>query len=91
MLWMDKSLDERQSISRAALQSAITLAVKRSNRECKDFVDVIVEYAKPNSRLDGNWAIRGVKFGKSDRQKAAQAIAVIVARMQHEFALSETA
>jgi hypothetical protein len=90
MFWRDKSLDERQSISRADLQSAITQAVKQSDRKCKDFVDVIVGYSSPDSRLDGNWAITGVKFGRSDRQKAAQALAVIVPRMQHEFTLSET-
>ena len=89
MLWASEETDNRPSISRTDLQSAITEAVKKFDPECKDFIDVIIEHTKPDAQFGANWAIRGIKFGRSDRQKAAQAIAVIVARMQHEFRLSE--
>jgi hypothetical protein len=89
MLRIGRSVDGRQPISRTDLQSAITEAVKQSGPGCEAFVDVIVEDAKPKSQYDANWAIRGVKFGRSDREKASQAIAVIVERMQREFRLSE--
>jgi hypothetical protein len=89
MLWIGKSVDNRQSISRTDLQSAITDAVKQSDPDCEAFIDVIIEHAEPKSKFDANWALRGIKFGRSDRGKAAQAIAVIVARMQREFRLSE--
>jgi hypothetical protein len=89
MLWIGKSVDNRQPISRTDLQSAITDAVKQSDPDCEAFIDVIIEHAEPKSKFDANWALRGIKFGRSDRGKAAQAIAVIVARMQREFRLSE--
>jgi hypothetical protein len=88
MRWTDKTADDRQLISSADLQSAIREAVKQFDPECKDFIDVIVEQRRPQSRLEANWAIKGVKFGRSDRHKAGQALSVIVARMQGEFALS---
>jgi hypothetical protein len=89
MLWIGRSVDDRQPISRKDLQSAITEAVKKSDPDCHAFVDVIIERAGSKSRLDANWAIRGVKYGSSDREKAAQAVAAITARMQSEFRLSE--
>jgi hypothetical protein len=92
LLWgSSRSVDDRQWISRTALQLAITEAVKKSGPECEAFVDVIVERGEPKSKLDANWAIKGVKFGRSDRERAAQAVALIVARMQREFRLSEPA
>jgi hypothetical protein len=88
MRWTETAVDDRQLISCADLQSAIREAVKQFDPECKDFVDVIVEQRRPQSRLDANWEIKGIKFGRSDRHKAGQALSVIVARMQGEFALS---
>ena len=72
MLWIGKSVDDRQPISRRDLQSAITEAVKKSGPDCYAFVDVVIEPAEPKSRLDANWAIKGVRFGRSDREKAAR-------------------
>ena len=91
MLWIGKSVDNRQAISRADLAAAITDAVKNSNPDCAAFVDVIVQHIKPKSQFDPNWAIKGIRFGRSDRQKATQAIGTIVERMQREFKLSEEA
>jgi hypothetical protein len=89
MLWKLKKSDDRRLISRADLQSAITEAVKQYDSDCEAMVDVIVERALPRSRLDANWAIKGIRFGRADRQKAGEAITVIVTRMQGEFTLSE--
>jgi hypothetical protein len=89
MLWIGKSVDHRQAISQADLVSAITDAVKQSDPDCSGFVDVIVQQIKPKSQFDPNWAIRGIRFGRSDRQKATQAVDAIVARMQREFRLAE--
>jgi hypothetical protein len=36
-----------------------------------------------------NWEIRGVRSGKSNRKKAGDALAAIVARMPRDFSLSE--
>jgi hypothetical protein len=90
MFWIRKSVNDRQSISRTDLQSAIANAVKQSDPDCKAFIDVIVEYTTPKSRLDANWVIKGIRFGKSDRQKAHHAIALIVEQLQRQFSLSES-
>jgi hypothetical protein len=49
----------------------------------------MVRHEKPKSRLDPNWVIRGVKFGKADRKMANEALATVVERMQREFLLSD--
>jgi hypothetical protein len=83
------SHDDRSSVSRERLQSAITEAVKKAEPSCEAFIGVIVQRETPKSRFDANWAIRGVKFGRADRDKSRQALATIVERMQREFNLAE--
>jgi hypothetical protein len=70
------------------MQAAITLAVKKANPDCNPFVGVIVERTKPKSSLETNWAIRGIKFGRADRNKAKEAVDTIVERLQQEFKLN---
>ena len=79
--------DDRSSVSRDRLQLAITEAVKKADPDCESFIGVIVQRETPEASLDANWAIRGVRFGKADRDKSSKALAAIVGRMQREFAL----
>jgi hypothetical protein len=90
MLWVVKPKDDRQSISRKDLQSAITEAVKQSGPDYEGFVDVIVESDGTESKPKVNWAVRGIKFGNCDRKKGENIVAVIVARMQQEFMLDNS-
>jgi hypothetical protein len=87
--WFNRSVDTRQAISRKDLQSAITDVVKNYDPECEPFVDVIIEIIQPRSRVDANWVIRGVRFGRADRDKSQQALAKVVERMQSAFIVSE--
>jgi hypothetical protein len=88
LLWgSSRPADDRQSISVSELQSAIAEAVRKYDPVCKEFVGVIIRRDTPKSKLDANWAIRGIKFGESERDKSTQAITTIVARMQREFNL----
>jgi hypothetical protein len=50
---------------------------------------VIVQRITPKSRFDAKWALRGVKFGRADREKAHKAVTTAVERMQREFRLSD--
>jgi len=87
-----KPSDIRSSVSRARLQSAITKAVKKADqadRKRAGFVGVIVRQT-PKARLDADWAIKGVLFGKADRDTCSVALATIVERMQREFSLPRT-
>jgi hypothetical protein len=90
LAWLRKKepLDDRSSVSLERLQSAITEAVKKSDPGCESFVGVIVQRETPKARFDANWAVRGVRVGKADRDKSTQALATIIARMQREFTLA---
>jgi hypothetical protein len=90
LAWLPKkqSSDDRSSVSRDRLQSAITEAVKKADPKCEGFVGVIVQRETPKERLDANWAIRGVRYGHADRNKCSKALTTIVERMQREFILA---
>jgi hypothetical protein len=81
--------DDRDLISLATLETAIADTVRRSAPGCEAFVGVIVQRTKPKSHFGANWALRGIRFGKTDRDKANVAITTIVERMQREFWLSD--
>jgi hypothetical protein len=85
---IDRPLDNRKPISQEEIQAAITGAVKKADPDCEPFVGVIVERTKRGSLAEANWAIRGIKFGRADRNKASDAINRIVQRMQCDFNLS---
>jgi hypothetical protein len=85
---MDRPTDNRKPISREEMQAAITDAVKKADPDCGPFVGVIVERTKRSSLLEANWAIRGIKFGRADRNKAGDVVNRIVQRMQCDFNLS---
>jgi hypothetical protein len=86
---LERPLDNRKPISREDLQAAITGAVKIADPDCEPFVGVIVQLAQRSSLAEANWAIRGIKFGRADRNKASEAVNRIVERMQCDFNLSD--
>ena len=89
MFLAHRSVDNRSPISREAIQTAIMEAIKKADPACEPFVGVIVQHTDARLRAEPNWAIRGIKFGRADRNKASDALAIIVERMQREFNLSE--
>lgn len=86
---MAVEFSKKQAISRSTLESAITEAVKKAAPECKHFIGVIVERENPASQSESNWDIRGVRFGKSDRKKAGDALSTILERFRLKYSLSE--
>jgi hypothetical protein len=50
---------------------------------------VFVEKTTAKSKTDANWTVKGIKYGKADREKCTKALATIVESMQREFNLSE--
>ena len=89
MFFFPKKKPEKNQASRSDLEKAITDAVKNFDPGCAKFVGVIIQRETPKSRLDSNWAVRGVKFGAADRAKSLKAIEMIVERMQRDFRLSD--
>src|SRR5271170_5848914 len=84
-----EQLDNRIPVSSAHLESEITHAVRASAAGCKGFVGVIIERLESRSHAAPNWAIKGVRFGRADRDKAGEVLPTVVERMQREFALAE--
>ena len=78
----------REPIRRETLEAAITTAVKRSDPCCEPFIGVTVECISPNSSFEANWAVKGVRFGKSDRKQCNSIMNVIVERLRQEFEIA---
>jgi hypothetical protein len=76
---------DRSLIASSKLELAIAEAVKKGVPGCEAFGGVFVQRTSPKSRFDANWALRGVKFGKANREKANEAIAAIVEGMQRQY------
>ena len=79
----------REAIKRAALEAAITAAVKKSSPSCEPFVGIFVERVAPGSADGANWAVKGVKFGRSEREQCNSALSVIIERLKREFEIAD--
>jgi hypothetical protein len=69
-----KPSDTRSSVSPERLQAAITKGVKKSDAKCEGFIGVIVQRQTPKARFDADWSVKGVRFGKADRDKCGLAV-----------------
>ena len=87
--WVSNSPEPREAIKRATLEAAITAAVKSSNASCEPFIGIFVERVPPNSSGETNWAVKGVKFGKSEREQCNSALSVIIDRLKREFEIAD--
>ena len=79
----------REPIQSDALEAAITEAVKKSGPSCEPFVGIIVERVFRRSCVEANWAVKGIKFGRSDRKQCNSALSVIVERLKREFEVAD--
>jgi hypothetical protein len=79
----------REAIKRAALEAAITAAVKKSDPSCEPFVGIFVERVARSSSNEANWAVKGVKFGRSEREQCNSALSVIIERLKREFEIAD--
>lgn len=84
----DKTKIERKPMTRVALEGAITERIK-CKAECEEFLGVIVEYVKPKKAGEANWGLKGVRYGKANREACAAALSQLVAESQQEFELSD--
>ncbi len=80
---------KRTSVSRAALELAIAEAVRASDPQCDGLVEIFVEQIFPTSPDDSNWAIKGVKYGRAERDRCNAAISDFVKEGQREFEVSD--
>jgi hypothetical protein len=88
--WLgSRPIDQRVSMTSPEIELAIAEAVKKTAPGCEDFIGVVIRQTTPRSRLDVNWELRGIRFGKADREMANEAVASVVERMQRDFRLNE--
>jgi hypothetical protein len=71
------------------LEAAVAVAAKKSGRSCEPFVGVILERVVRKSSVEANWAVKGVRFGKSDREQCNSALSIIVERLKREFEIAD--
>jgi hypothetical protein len=87
LITLEKNVQNRTLMSRTALEEEITKAVKADD-VCAAFVGVILERIQGQSSLESNWAVKGIKFGTADRDKAGHVVEAVVERMQSAYNLS---
>jgi hypothetical protein len=87
--WKKRRASDRKRVPRETLELAIAAAVKNSDPQCEPFVGVLIEHHAPKSSEDTNWAIKGILFGKADRDKCSEALAFVVKKMQGKFVLQD--
>jgi CspA family cold shock protein len=76
---------KRKSITRDALETALAEAVRAHDTQCAGLVGIIVERVNPASPGETNWSVKGVKYGKAERDRCDVALSVCVKEMQREF------
>jgi CspA family cold shock protein len=79
---------KRTPITQAALEAALAEAVRAHDAQCEGLVGIIVERAGPTSPAGTNWAVKGVKYGKAERDRCDAALSVCVEEMQRQFEVS---
>ena len=80
---------KRTWIARAALESALAENVRGSDPQCEGLIEIIVERVVPASPDGANWAVKGVKYGKAEREACNAAISKVVEEGQRDFEVSD--
>jgi hypothetical protein len=80
---------KRTPITRAALELAIAETVRDSSPECSALIGVIVERVVPGSPGAANWVLKGVKYGKAQRDRCRAALFICVEDGLREYDVSD--
>jgi len=79
----------RQLIGRLELEQTLADAVRSVGPEFQAFVGVIIERAVPETPDGPNWAVKGVRYGRADRDRCEAALGVCLREKQLEYVLSD--
>lgn len=79
----------RKPITRAYLEQSLADAVRSIDPGCQAFVGVIIERVAPKTAGGVNWAIKGVRYGKADRDRCEAALGMCLREKQLEYVLSD--
>jgi hypothetical protein len=81
-------MEKRTTMTCGALELAIAEAVRTGRPECSTLIGVIVERAAPTTPGGTNWAVKGLKFGKADRDQCRAVLTKLVRDGQFDFEIS---
>ena len=84
-----KAAPKRTLISRAALERTLAERIRASDQRCEGFLEIFIERVVPGSRGNANWTVKGVKYGKAERDQCNIAIARCTKESQLEFEISD--
>jgi CspA family cold shock protein len=79
----------RTTINRIDLEQSLAEAVRSVSPECQAFVGVIIERVVPKTSGAVNWAVKGVRYGKADRDRCEAALGMCLREKQLEYVLSD--
>jgi cold shock CspA family protein len=79
----------RKLITQAELEAALADAVRAHDAQCEGLVGIILERVSPASPTGSNWSVKGVKYGKAERDRCDVALSICVEEMQREFEISD--
>lgn len=87
MSWKRKRPAEgrRVPITQAELETALAKAVRARDAKCEGLVGIIVEHVSPSSPAGTNWFVKGIKYGKAERDRCNVALSICVEEMQRQF------
>jgi hypothetical protein len=85
--WKKRKTTGPTQLQAKTLGLAITAAVRKSNPLCENFIGVWIEAGAQTSRGGTSWSVKGIQFGKADREYCGPALATIVERMQKKYEL----
>ena len=91
MIWKkdNKPEQRRKPVTRADLERRLTEAVRTSHAEFEGFVGVIVERISATSPGRSNWAIRGVKYGRANRDRSDAVLSHCVEEAEQELEITD--
>jgi CspA family cold shock protein len=79
----------KRAINRIELEQALAEAVRSVSPECEAFVGVIIERVVPETSGAVNWSVKGVRYGKADRDRCEAALGMSLREKQLEYVLSD--
>jgi len=78
----------RTPITQAELEAALAEAVRARDTQCEGLAGIVIERVRPASAGGANWSVKGVKYGRAERDRCDVALSVCVEQMQREFEVS---
>ena len=80
---------DRKPMARADLEQSLADAVRSIAPQCQAFVGVIIERVVPQMPDGANWAVKGVRYGRADRDQCEAALGMSLREKQLEYVLSD--